>query len=997
MLRPMVMSFSRRKLSIVVWLLVVWAAGWLGAPSGYAAAITATSSRLGGTPSLLAYNAGHFFPGGNTPAWWRYSGVNGARIFISPSTIEPGDDLPPVGDGVASEADFLARRAAIRTNQFNPAYINWTVFTNNYETKDLGGNNHIKVNYACAELRRLGVEICAQMTASQARFPIAGPEDWPNQWELWQSFYAQAFYLASQFEVRRYQMYNEPNHPNAGGLTRANFLLRLQLASDAVQTAIADVNRLYQKSLQPLVLAPVSAGSADSAYPGWGDLVVTNRHLDVLGRFDPSFNLIHIYDYHQYGSTPAGFGTDLADLKALLAQATAPETPPPTSISEFNTRTGGAYDGMVETLDYPAEYARFGAICVNLAANGCDEVYAFKFALTDNNNPNYDVQKNAMHYVDNDRAPYNVGGVNKAGEVWRLFVKGARPGRFRLALGRDSQAALLDTLAAFDATAGRYYLFVANNTAAAVPLALNFQAWGIPATNTVTVEEVSETSYGGVRFRQPAGNGAFFAVQPAQSVWLLSVSARPQTAETTLPPDADGEARDGAFVASNFGEDPAMTVQNDSENASNRRVALIRFTVPVANLDRLESAVLEFAAAATTNAVVQAHVYAVDAGEWSETALNWLNAPNLRQNVPAGARIAQNVVAGVGSTAHIAGQLVANQTAFATRQLEVTPLVRAATNGTLTFMVSQDPRWDVALPSLEAGDRQPGGLILRARESGTEGGPKLRLVYAATVPPPVGVPVWTNATLAGEAVIRGGSEAGKDQNEAVAGYLMVKAGDSPFEYCRKAYFHFQMPPEDFETTTQALFTAGFQAKYKQAVQLWALNQSYPDFSPAITWNNAQANDTAGGGLKTEGAFTASPIGGPVLVPVTGTEPYTFIIPRLGDYAQGTNLWLVLTAVPDAANDAGGLRLLRTNAVLQILTYIPRTPRFLAWEFNPASGMSMAGVGIPNQSCRLEFRADLLTGSWTPVLTNFCDAEGRFSFTNAPGANGTKTFYRAVQP
>src|SRR5438105_12305736 len=71
------------------------------------------TNSLGNTPELLAYNAGHFYPGSNTRHWWRYSGVSGARLFISPDYIEPSGALPPCGDGVTSRPGFLSRKALL--------------------------------------------------------------------------------------------------------------------------------------------------------------------------------------------------------------------------------------------------------------------------------------------------------------------------------------------------------------------------------------------------------------------------------------------------------------------------------------------------------------------------------------------------------------------------------------------------------------------------------------------------------------------------------------------------------------------------------------------------------------------------------------------------------------------------------------------------------------------------------------------------------------------
>ena len=71
-----------------------------------------------------------------------------------------------------------------------------------------------------------------------------------------------------------------------------------------------------------------------------------------------------MYDYHQYGSSPSGFGGDLANLNGFLAADMSPEPRFPTSISEFNTHTGATFDTMAETLDSPTEYPPFGGIVV---------------------------------------------------------------------------------------------------------------------------------------------------------------------------------------------------------------------------------------------------------------------------------------------------------------------------------------------------------------------------------------------------------------------------------------------------------------------------------------------------------------------------------------------------------------------------------------------------------------------------------------------------------
>ena len=716
-------------LPLLIGLALAWGAG--------AATLTVQTNQLGATPELLGYNSGHFFPGSNTRDWWRYAGVNGARVFMSPAEVEFSDDLAPVGDGVTTEAGFLSRKAALRADPLNTSYINWPYFLNRYENNDLYPINHIRINYTLGELHALGVRICAQITASENRLPIIDAGDWGGKWELWQHYYAQAFYLGREFDVERYQMFNEPNHSNANGLTQANYLMRLQLVSDAVQSALADVNTIYGKSLAPNLLAPVTAGSAESSYTGgWGELVVDNRHVDFLGQTDPNFWLVNTYDYHQYNSTPSSFGSSLSNLNGFLDADMAPEPRFPTAISEFNVHTGATFDGLTETLDDPVKYSRFGAIVVNLMENECNEFYAFKFSQTAYTG-NYPVAKNAMHYVDNSISPYNIGSITKAGEVYRLFNKAFAAGRDRLNTLKGAGATDLDLHASYDPVRHRHHLFSANNTSSGVALDVDLSAWNIPVGNRVLLEEVSETSYGGgVLWTTVPASRIISATQESNSVWLLHVPALAQAAEQIIAATDDAQVRDGANKTLNYGTDTAMTARNDPASTANRSVALMKFQIPPVPRSDIQFAVLSLqASTVSTESVAQAHVYGLDSAGWSEGSVTWATAPNLKDNVPAGNTINSGFVEDAGGTAHILGQLVVNSTTVSERLIDVTDFIRDGTNAAVSFMVSQDPRWDVTLPSLVAGDTQPDGVRIVTSEGGT--GPRLRLVLNSLNTPPV--------------------------------------------------------------------------------------------------------------------------------------------------------------------------------------------------------------------------------------------------------------------
>ena len=716
-----------------------------------AATLTLTTNILGTTPEILAYNSGHFYTNSNTRDWWRYSGVTGARVFVSSSDIEPTDDIAGVGDGVTDQASFISRKAALRATPLSLSYINWTSFSNRYDNIDLGsgGGNHLKVSYCFRELRKLGIKICAQITGSESSLPIASTNDWAGKWELWQHYYAQSFYMARVFDVDHYQMYNEPDA--VATLTSDEWLMRLQLASDAIQSALADVNALYGKSLAPFILAPVNAGTASSDTSGLGGIAVVNRHINSLGVTDTNWFNLHKYDYHQYSGGSSGFASDLFSLNNYLTSAMSPEPRFKTTCSEFNTHTGATFDGLTETLDTPAEYTSFGGICIALMANSCSELYAFKFSQTERNGGTYPVAKNAMHYVDNNNSPYNVGGITRAGEVYRLFDKAFASGRDRLNYTKGSGATSFEVHASYDPVRKRYYFYSVNDTSGDVAIDFSFTTVPVPVGNRVLLEEVSEANYGAGKLwtSVPVGKTITAGTQGANSVWLLTIPTEPQAAEQILTATEDAEVRDGTNKNNNYGSATSMTARNDPANTANRSAAIMKFNLAGITLTNLEFALLSVqASSATTNATAQAHVFALSATNWTQNAITWATAPNLKQNVAAGNTIARQCVTSQGDTAFIVGQVVANSTNASEKLIDVTDWLRSFTNSTVSFLVSQDPRWDVALPSLATGDTQPNGIKIITGEGGI--GPRLRLVIKATSgstnTPPVSVADVFNAT-----------------------------------------------------------------------------------------------------------------------------------------------------------------------------------------------------------------------------------------------------------
>jgi hypothetical protein len=693
--------------------------------SHLAGTLTVQAKKTGNTPAIMGYNLGTFMPGSNTPDWWRYSGVNSARMFLGPSNFSTMSS-----NNVATQSAFLSARTALRANPLSSTYYNWTDIETRFENSDIGG---YRVNFTISTLSGFGIGMIVQITASESSLPIAVATEWRDKWRLWKHYYAMAFHLARHYDVVRYQIYNEPDHSNANGLTPANWLVRQQLATDAIRAAISDVNTLYSKNLAAVIYAPTSSGGDyDSTWEGFA---FANRHTDFLGNANPAFNLFDCYDYHNYDSAPATFGSRVVANRAAMAAAMPGESTLPVTLSEFNVNTSSTLEATTETLDTPYRFSRLGGILVNLAANGANEMWLFKFTQTANSSNASGVAKNGTHYADNLNFPYQHGGASQAAEVYRLFIKGFGPGREVLASSSSTSLQYLELLAGRDPVSGRYYIFSVNDTSSPADVAVNLAACNIPTGSSVLLEEVSSTRSGAVA---PNGlttvsNGTLASrIQPAYSVWLYTIEPRSASPALLISASDDATVKDGTNKNANYDGAATLTVKNSSTSANARNAALINFALPVLYPPDLLIATLELQAATLTAPdTVQAHVYGVNNTNWNQRSVTWATTTNLLQGIALGNKIQNNVVSGAGTNAFMQGQLVVTGPTLTKHQIDVTTFIRERISSRAAgFLINQDYRWDMNLATGATGDTQSDGIQLVSQEgdSGANPGPRLRIL-----------------------------------------------------------------------------------------------------------------------------------------------------------------------------------------------------------------------------------------------------------------------------
>jgi autotransporter-associated beta strand protein len=681
--------------------------------------VTLSGSMTGSTPTILGFNSGHFLPGSNVASWWKHAGVNGSRIFSSPSYMTPGSSTyfrseSTLSLSATSQAQFIAQRDALRASGTATTYIRWDRILPLYTTGTTDGNNSIQLKTAEDAMKARGIKPLIVMTRSPASYawpasPAANAAgDWQDRWLAWQQWYAQAFVHAQYNDVENFQFFNEPDlyASTNGTLTKEQWLEMVQVGANAVESAIADVNRLYGKRLTPHVYGPVTTGP-DTAAGGWGDLLIKNRHNQLFTGTSAAYQLFDHYDYHNYGSSPASFGTKVADTIAALNTATGGNASRyPVVVSEFNTRTSANYD-PTDTINNPNGFtpdtldmsSRLGQILVNLTNNKADELYLFKFSNAGGAN-------NGVHW-QSETGTKNVGGASRSAVAYQLFTEGFTAAT--LLKAPTSSDSALTMAAAWDPDDGKRYAYIANESGStAKSMTLDLTPWNVAAGSTVTVKQVSGLHQGGISqtITVPANrtitvNADPFGVVLVTAPTVSGLERRPITV-------AENAYVQEGSLTTNFSGSTALLVRSGTTTATHN-AAYLKFTLDPLSPTLLADATLSITAfdpGATdpTTAGVICHVYGITNTSWRQATsgtslgITWSTAPNISQASRPAARttISQNYVSGIGTTADIIGQFAASGSA-ATLSIDVGRWVAervAAGDTSVSFMITRDVRFE---------------------------------------------------------------------------------------------------------------------------------------------------------------------------------------------------------------------------------------------------------------------------------------------------------------
>jgi len=511
---------------------------------GYAAEVRVTDQVVGKTPAILGINTGDMPQGSAFPEWIRALGVNGARLRLN---VAPESNA---SSKISSSSDLVRKSKELRAQAEKKTPLRWQ-----YPSKISTESLHA--------LREAKIELLATITCPYAfkLLQADGKTNWSNAWSFWEAYYAEAYQLASQHQVHRYQLFNEPNHKESAKLTQEEYSARMAIGTDAIQAALSDAAQTTKTALTPLISAPCTAGISyfkKSGKPderdstiGWGELSMRDRHRRIDGREDSAYDQFQQYAVQHYSTNPDSTLEKLRELQSEVRTANRSKDLP-LIMSEYNIHTARDFAKKETTMDSPEEFSDLGSMAVAIAESALEELYFFRLTLSQNLDDGQ-VKKNGVHHVNEDRTVPEITGTTRAAEVIRLVCSTLTGGRERLATKAADQLRVTATR-----QKDELRVLLARTNQTSQPQVQIILPTGVSGS-LVTWETVTEDTFGNSQILNSSSSKKGWQVDlPSQSVGLLTLRSFSGLKTETLP-STSANSTSGSLLKSG-GTDLAQTL-----------------------------------------------------------------------------------------------------------------------------------------------------------------------------------------------------------------------------------------------------------------------------------------------------------------------------------------------------------------------------------------------------------------------------------------------------
>ncbi len=307
--------------------------------------------------------------------------------------------------------------------------------------------------------------------------------------------------------------------------------------------------------------------------------------------------------------------------------------------------------------------------------------------------------KNAL---PSDVPNYNISGIQRTGEVVRLFAKGFKDERDLLQVDRSNVDNGLDTYVSLDEKTDTYYMWLVQRGHFAYHLDVDVSNLDLNPGAPIIGETVDAKTYGEVStLKQLPKDKKIKMTLPPQSVTLLSIPKGNLTKEIH-PVVSDAYVSAGANSTKKYGNKKELLVSLNAENIDENKVGYLSFNTPK-DKTKIKKALLHVTGKVDMgDRPFRLHVYAIPSEKINEKKLTWKHAPQLNAK--------EALVENVGNPVKVAGEL-----AFSTEEkshyLDVTDIISKNNSEAVTFVLVRETR--------QLGDDEDKGrtVIIKSKES----------------------------------------------------------------------------------------------------------------------------------------------------------------------------------------------------------------------------------------------------------------------------------------
>lgn len=305
-------------------------------------AIHVGSNVVGKSMKYVAYNQGYYLPGSNVSGWLEYSDVNSLRIWTSLNSFAPTNAVE-VDPAVSTITEFDKRKDQLRANPENNEFIKWDNLIPLYVNAEKSSTNPMVLSYVLSELKRLNIDPVMQINSRDF------DGTWSNKWQQWQRYYALAYYAAKEGDVTMFAMQNEPNHVLSGPMPLDHWIESMRIVSDALKSAVEDVNKKYGKSLKARMLGPVTSGNN----PDWWATIAKNLRVDYRGNTTDE-DVLSIFSTHSYNSPASGYNDRVNNIRNIIMDNHPEGKALPIVYTEIGRWMNAYLIDKEETIDSPS-------------------------------------------------------------------------------------------------------------------------------------------------------------------------------------------------------------------------------------------------------------------------------------------------------------------------------------------------------------------------------------------------------------------------------------------------------------------------------------------------------------------------------------------------------------------------------------------------------------------------------------------------------------------